>query len=203
MKIKIIAFLAFVLLSNVSLHAQNINIDILRKIHVNRNQNLDPSMNFLSNSVGPLSIITPIGLYGIGLIRKDSSLKRTGFLVGGTVLISGAISSIIKVSVKAERPYVTYPYIKNVGPKVGNNSFPSGHTTQAFALATSLSVAYPKWYVIVPASAYALGAGYSRMHLGAHYPRDVVVGAIIGSGSAYLSHRLNKWFYATNRKRIK
>ena len=180
--------------------AQNLNIDILRKIHVSRNQNLDPSMNFMSNSVGPLSILTPITIYGIGQIKHDSTLKRKGVLIGGTVVISGLISSGMKLGFKAERPFVTYPYIKNVGPKVGPNSFPSGHTTQAFALATSVSLAYPKWYVIVPASIYGLGAGYSRMHLGAHYPRDVLAGAIIGSGSAYLSHRLTRWFYNSKRK---
>ncbi len=157
-------------------------------------------MNFMSNSVGPLSVLTPIGIYAFGKIKKDSTLKRKGLLIGGSIVLSGVISSTMKLSFKAERPFVTYPYIKNVGPKVGPNSFPSGHTTQAFALATSVSIAYPKWYVIVPASIYSVGVGYSRMHLGAHYPRDVLAGAIIGSGSAFLSHRLSKWFYNTKRK---
>jgi membrane-associated phospholipid phosphatase len=38
------------------------------------------------------------------------------------------------------------------------------------------------------------------MHLGVHYPSDVIAGAIVGSGSAYLSYKMNKWI---NKKRLK
>ena len=58
---------------------------------------------------------------------------------------------------------------------------------------------YPKWYIIAPSFAWASAVGYSRMHLGVHYPSDVAVGAIIGSGSAYLSYKANKWI---NKKRV-
>ncbi|MGB8358080.1 MAG: phosphatase PAP2 family protein, partial [Bacteroidales bacterium] len=51
---------------------------------------------------------------------------------------------------------------------------------------------YPKWYVIVPSYAYAGTVAYSRMHLGVHYPSDVLAGALIGSGCAVLSHYVNK-----------
>ncbi len=57
---------------------------------------------------------------------------------------------------------------------------------------------YPKWYIIAPSFAWASAVGYSRMHLGVHYPSDVVSGAIVGSGSAYISYKLNKWI---NKKR--
>jgi membrane-associated phospholipid phosphatase len=60
-------------------------------------------------------------------------------------------------------------------------------------LSTSLSVAYPKWYVIAPAYTWAAGVAYSRLALGAHYPSDVLAGAIIGSGSAWLNIKLNQW----------
>ena len=76
--------------------------------------------------------------------------------------------------------------------KAGSWSFPSGHTSSAFALATSLSIVYPKWYVIVPSYLWASSVGYSRMHLGVHYPSDVLAGALVGTGSAFLSHALNK-----------
>jgi membrane-associated phospholipid phosphatase len=61
-------------------------------------------------------------------------------------------------------------------------SFPSGHTFGFFATATSLSLAYPKWYVIaffIWASTVAIPHAFR-----VHYPSDVVAGAIIGSGSA-------------------
>jgi membrane-associated phospholipid phosphatase len=78
---------------------------------------------------------------------------------------------------------------------------PSGHTSTAFATATSLSMAYPKWYVIIPSYAWASSVGYSRMHLGVHYPSDVFIGAIVGSGSAFLTHKANQWLEKKSRKR--
>ena len=72
-------------------------------------------------------------------------------------------------------------------------SFPSGHTTSAFCTATSLSLMYPKWYVIVPAYSWATMVGYSRMHLGMHYPLDVLAGAILGTGISLVSFKLQKW----------
>jgi membrane-associated phospholipid phosphatase len=59
-------------------------------------------------------------------------------------------------------------------------------------LATSLSLQYPKWYVIAPAYLYAGTVAYSRMDLGVHYPSDVLSGAIIGSGSAYITYKINR-----------
>ena len=60
------------------------------------------------------------------------------------------------------------------------------------AVFASLSLIYPKWYVIAPAFTWAGLVGYSRVYLGVHYTSDVLAGAVLGSGSAYLSHYLNK-----------
>ncbi|HEU4718905.1 MAG TPA: phosphatase PAP2 family protein, partial [Bacteroidia bacterium] len=97
----------------------------------------------------------------------------------------------LKYTVNRPRPFVTYPdIIKKT--KAGSKSFPSGHTSSAFALATSVSLAYPKWYVIAPSYAWACAVGYSRMRLGAHYPSDVAAGALIGAGCAWGCWWLNK-----------
>jgi membrane-associated phospholipid phosphatase len=105
-----------------------------------------------------------------------------------------------KQIIKRERPYLRYSGLE---PVVFESSYsmPSGHTSTAFATATSLSMAYPKWYVIVPSFAWASSVGYSRMHLGVHYPSDVFIGAIVGSGSAFLTHKANQWLEKKSRKR--
>ena len=179
------------------INAQNIDITILSDINVNRNTSLDPTFKAITNSALPISVATPLIIYSVGLIKKDSTIKNQALFIGETFLVSAFVTTALKYSIKRERPFNTYPDIENVTAAPGY-SFPSGHTSTAFATATSLSMEYPKWYIIAPSFAWASAVGYSRMHLGVHYPSDVVSGAIVGSGSAYISYKLNKWI---NKKR--
>lgn len=71
-----------------------------------------------------------------------------------------------------------------------HQSFPSGHATVAFALATVLGLLAPRWFW--PALVLAAAVGVSRVGLGAHYPSDVIAGAIMGMLGAYLV----RWLFA-------
>lgn len=172
--------------------SQNFDINTLRSINVNRNQNLDETFKQITNSYAAVSIGTPLTLYAVGLIKKDSILKKEALLIGESVAASIFITIATKRIIKRDRPFLTYPEIEKL-TSGGGYSLPSGHTSIAFATATSLTMTYPKWYVIVPSFGWASAIGYSRMHLGVHYPTDVLAGALIGSGSAYLTFKINKW----------
>jgi membrane-associated phospholipid phosphatase len=178
-------------------NAQNSDIDLLKKINLNRNTNLESGMIGITNSAMPVSIGTPIIIYAVGLIEKDSVTKKKAIFIGETLAASVFVSLALKSITKRDRPYETYPEIDNITEE-SSFSFPSAHTSSAFATATSLSMAYPKWYVIAPSFLWAGAVGYSRMYLGVHYPTDVLAGAIVGSGSAFLCYKLNKWI---NKKR--
>jgi membrane-associated phospholipid phosphatase len=195
-----ISYLTLFLFCATFLNAQNTDINILRDINVNRNENLDASFKFVTNTAVPFSVATPIIIYSIGLIEKDSTIKKQAIFIGQTFLVSAFITTALKHTVKRERPFDTYSDIEKLTSAPGY-SFPSGHTSLAFATATSLSMAYPKWYVIAPSFVWASAVGYSRMHLGVHYPSDVLAGAIIGSGSAYLTYKANKWLNKNRGKR--
>ncbi|MDI5888392.1 MULTISPECIES: phosphatase PAP2 family protein [Flavobacterium] len=183
-------------------NAQNSDINILRDINVHRNKNLDPTFKLVTNSAVPISVATPIILYSVALIKKDSTIKKQAIFIGEAFLVNAFITTALKHTIKRERPFETYPDIDQATSSVGN-SFPSGHTSLVFATATSLSLAYPKWYVIAPSFVWAGAVGYSRMHLGVHYPSDVFAGAIIGTGSAYLSYKVNKWINKKSAKKDK
>jgi membrane-associated phospholipid phosphatase len=195
---KIFPLFAFFFCFSIS-NAQNSDIDLLKKINLNRNTNIESSMIGITNSAIPVSIGTPIIIYAVGLIEKDSITKKKAIFIGETFAASAFISLALKSIVKRDRPYITYPEIDNVVEE-SSYSFPSGHTSSAFATATSLSMVYPKWYVIAPSFLWAGAVGYSRLYLGVHYPTDVLAGAIIGSGSAFLCYKLNKWI---NKKKIR
>lgn len=190
----------FFLLSFVIVSSQNIDFNILKQVNSNRNKALDPTFKAITNSAIPISIATPVVLYSIGIIQKDSLIKKKAVFVGETFLVSAFITLASKQIIKRERPYNRY---LELDPVVFENSYsmPSGHTSTAFATATSLSLAYPKWYVIAPSFVWAGSVGYSRMHLGVHYPSDVFIGALVGSGSAFLTHKANQWLEIKSRKR--
>jgi len=57
---------------------------------------------------------------------------------------------------------------------------------------TSLSIAYPKWYVINLIFAWVSAVGYFRMDLGVYYPNNVLANAIIGNECAFLTYKINK-----------
>ena len=56
-------------------------------------------------------------------------------------------------------------------------------------------------WVKITAFTWASAIAYSRLYLGEHYPSDVVAGALIGAGSAYLSNKAQAWLIQQHRKR--
>jgi membrane-associated phospholipid phosphatase len=187
---KILLFV--LLLQSVTIYSQNLDIRILRQINLNRNERLDGAFTTITNSVSPVSIAAPFLVFGVGLIEKDKNVQQKGLVIGVSFLLTTAIATTLKHTINRPRPYETYPDIQKMAAG-GSPSFPSGHTSDAFSTATSLSLAFPKWYVIAPSYVYASAVGYSRMHLGVHYPSDVLAGAVIGTGSAYLCYKAQKW----------
>lgn len=174
------------------LNAQNSDIDILRDVNLNRNEDLDPAYKLLSNTTLEISMAIPLIIYTVGHMKKDSISKNKAIIIGETFLVNGVLTTAMKMAVKRERPFNTYPDIDRATSVTGY-SFPSGHTSTAFSTATALSIAYPKWYIIAPSFLWASSVSYSRMHLGVHYPTDLLAGAVLGSGSAYLTYKANKW----------
>jgi undecaprenyl-diphosphatase len=72
----------------------------------------------------------------------------------------------------------------------GTLSFPSGHSSSAAAFVTGVAIECPP--VGLALAPVALGVGYSRVHVGVHYPGDVVVGLAIGTGVALAGRRVGR-----------
>jgi undecaprenyl-diphosphatase len=67
----------------------------------------------------------------------------------------------------------------------GSTSFPSGHAASAFAFAYAVGRHLPS--LAVPIRLLAAGIAYSRVHTGVHYPGDVVIGSVLGAGTAAMT----------------
>lgn len=180
-------------LFSTNLQAENFDSDILKHIHTNRNTALDKPMQGISNSLFVIIPLTPASLFATGMLKGDREMSNHSIQIAISGAVSGITAYCLKQIIKRERPFVKYDFIENTG-KETDYSMPSMHSAFAFSLATSLSLQYPQWYVIVPSYLWSSLVAYSRMHLGVHYLTDVLVGALVGAGISYLTFQIEKNF---------
>lgn len=175
-----------------ALNARNIDIKILDAINSPNTLPSDKYFKFLSTTTTTIDISVPLTIGVVGLVKNDKEILYNACTVGLSAALNGFVTTAMKYGVNRERPFNKYSFIVKKS-SAGSASFPSGHSSSAFATATSLSLIYPKWYVIAPSYIWASSVAYSRMHLGVHYPSDVLCGIIIGAGCAYISYLGNNW----------
>ncbi len=138
------------------------------------------SFSILSGSVNPA--IAGVSSYYIisGYIKKDREKVKNGVITGISVAFATGTTTLLKYIIRRPRPYLENERIKKMGSG-GGPSFPSGHTTAAFSLATCICAIYQKPQVCIPAFLWSTAAGISRIYLGVHYPTDVFGGMLIGT----------------------
>ncbi len=175
-----------------SLSAQNIDINTVKTVNKWHVHGLSRGLSH-SGIILPVGLPTAMGIYA--LIKKDEPLLKDAIYIGTSVIEAVGITYAGKYLFDRQRPFVKYPdKVHPVdAPDVDSPSFPSGHTAAAFSLATSLSIRYPKWYVIAPSAVWACGVGFARINQGVHYPSDVWAGAAIGVGCAFANVYINRW----------
>lgn len=139
---------------------------------------------------------TPIafayGLDAFGAKSYTDIQNRTVIFIKGELCMV-AITQLLKRSTSIQRPDYS-----------GFNSFPSGHTAQAFAAATFLNEEYKHKYKWFPYASYSIASsvGLLRMANNKHYISDVLVGAGIGILSMKLSYWTHMYKWGKNKKSL-
>lgn len=108
--------------------------------------------------------------------------------------VAGLVTQILKHTIGRPRPRLKQGQDWEIAPSLesGWDSFPSGHTTASFAVATVLAYHFPKakmlWFGL------AAFNGTCRVITGAHFPTDVLGGVLVGIGTALIIiHSPDKW----------
>lgn len=133
---------------------------------------------------GLLSIATCVVL----LFFKKT--RTVGYAATGSLVLCSIITNLtLKPFFARTRPYHLLNNLITLTHQPHDYSFPSGHTTAAFAVASILFFCFPKKYG-TPALFLAILVGLSRIYLGVHFPSDVAAGAFIGLFVGYLVSKL-------------
>lgn len=143
-------------------------------------------------TLGEEWILIPISLIIFILIKNRSFI----FKVGSALLINSFITSILKHYIfNIERPskyFENYKLIFTEGVKIYQyNSFPSGHTSTAFAFAFILTFYSKSDFKGVLLISLAIIVGISRIYLQQHFTEDVLAGAVVGFVSAIIANNIN------------
>lgn len=119
--------------------------------------------------------------------------RKIGFWALISMLLGLLITNVtIKPLVARSRPWLVVDGLSNLIESSDPNSFPSGHTCAAFAAGFSWALHVNQRWLKVLCVGQAVLMGYSRLHVGVHFPTDVLAGAVIGTMCAWLAWKLEK-----------
>ena len=118
-------------------------------------------------------------VFWLYVFRKDSNEWTSSLILAVAIVTAMALTDLLKAAFNLPRPF----QIPSLGISAGgetptNPGFPSGHTTNAFTVATVIWSRYAAWRI--PFIVLAISTGVSMVILGLHFPSDVLGGVFLG-----------------------
>lgn len=172
----------------------NFDVRLFRTINNARSPFKDRFFDTFDRSMLPMSVLLPASLFIYGRAKDKTYDENSAYLLTASQITNVALTFGTKTFFKRERPLkaLAHCYCKDK-PVIDVYSFPSGHTSVTFSIATMFALRYPDYpQVYAPMYAWALIVAYGRPYFGMHYPSDLLAGSIIGAGSSILVFSLRK-----------
>lgn len=137
-----------------------------------------------TNTLGGPEINLPVaGIFAVSLLTNNSKFQDAAFTSLQSMVYAGVLSYGIKYTLGRARPYES-DGAHHFAPFSGHNSFPSGHTTTAFAVLTPWVLYYPH-PVTYGLFALSTGTAVARIVREKHWATDVLAGGTLGFVTAY------------------
>ena len=124
------------------------------------------------------------------IIKPKAGSTKTIYNILTPVFIVLVITVILKLIIQRPGPEAFVRPWPEFSPFPWHYAFPSGHTSRAFAFAVVLGQRFEKWRWHLLGAAILIG--FSRIYIGAHYPADVIAGALLGIFVVFLFNKLGK-----------
>ena len=160
------------------------------------------------DKAGDISLVAAMAAPAVLLATDKDEWFTIGTMYAETLLIANGIKELTKLCVTRARPYMyydpsTYPE-DDLEDGDFANSFPSGHSTMAFAGATFASYTFSKYFPDSPYRYAVTGGSYAlalataalRIKSGNHFMTDVLTGAVLGTAVGFLV----PWMHTFNTK---
>ncbi len=129
----------------------------------------------------------------LGYGKKRLAWRRTAYDAAWSALAAMLTANGLGLLIGRMRPYLASADIVQMIPTpLTIHSFPSVHTSVAFAAAAAVTLGHPELGLV--ALVIAAGVGFGRIAVGVHYPSDVIAGAILGIVCALLVREIRRRF---------
>ena len=151
----------------------------------NRSQTTDDFSKAITPFGGHRALQASVIMIGSGLLSHDTTLRDAGLdSLEAELWAAGVVTPVIKRVAGRARP-IQEEGASSFHPFSSSHaSFPSGHATNAFAFATAVAAHYDGWVVPTIVYSIATGVAFARVNDRAHFPSDVLAGALIGHAVA-------------------
>ncbi len=161
---------------------------------------LDAFMLFFTDTIQPALMVLSIVLM---FFKKTRKAGIAGFLA--IFLSAMAIEAVLKGAFARVRPYEAFEWARLLGEPSPTFSFPSGHSSMAFAAATGISWFLQKKWPKVVLFAAAILTAFTRVYISIHWTTDVLAGAVngilFGLIAAFIVTQFAKLFEKNRAKR--
>jgi undecaprenyl-diphosphatase len=184
-------FLVILLVSASAAQESDLDSRLFRRINSSQNPDRNGFFEYLDLSTLPTFAAVPAGFLIVGAVSDNQSAVLVGSMSAVGQITALGLTAALKELIARPRPFDA---LEDVQVKhrwsAGGFSFPSGHTSQAFSIATVISLKYQRVSVTIPLFLWAASVGIGRVYLGVHYPSDVLGGMAIGVASGLVAWSL-------------